>query len=76
MSFLMLEDKLLFERVRCKLSVIARPVRTLVVAIPRLEGKCIDNCPTERENLAILAEIVTCSFQLGDCHTSLRTGSQ
>ena len=33
-------DKLVFERVRCKLSVIARPVRTLVVAIPRLEGKC------------------------------------
>ena len=23
------------------------------VAIPRLEVKCIDNCPTERENLAI-----------------------
>ena len=23
------------------------------VAIPRFEGKCIDNCPTERENLAI-----------------------
>ena len=46
-------DKLVFERVRCKLSVIARPVRTLVVAIPRLEGKRIDNCPTERENLAI-----------------------
>ncbi len=23
------------------------------VAIPRLEGKCIDNCPIERENLAI-----------------------
>ncbi len=34
-------------------SVIARPVRTLVVAIPRLEGKCIDNCPTERGNVAI-----------------------
>ena len=28
-------------------------MRTLVVAIPRLEGKCIDNCPTERENVAI-----------------------
>ena len=35
-------DKLVFERVRCKLSVIARPVRTLVVAIPRLEGKCFE----------------------------------
>ena len=33
--------------------VIARPVRTLVVAIPRLEGKCIDNCPTELGNVAI-----------------------
>ena len=50
-------DKLVFERVRCKLSVIARPVRTLVVAIPRLEGKCIDNCPTDRENLAIFGGI-------------------
>ena len=26
------------------------------VAIPRLEGKCIDNCPTERENLAIFGD--------------------
>ena len=36
-----------------RFSVIARPVRTLVVAIPRAEGKCIDNCPTEWETLAI-----------------------
>ena len=36
-----------------KFPVIARPVRTLVVAIPRLVGKCIDNYPTELENLAI-----------------------
>ena len=36
-----------------KLPVIARPVRTLVVAIPQLVGKCIDNCPTERGNVAI-----------------------
>ena len=47
-------DKLVFVGVRPELPVIARPVRRLVVAIPRLEGKCIDNCPTERENLAIL----------------------
>ena len=46
-------DKLVFVGLRPKFPVIARPVRTLVVAIPRLEGKCIDNCPTERENLAI-----------------------
>ena len=45
--------KLVFVASRPKLSVIARPVRTLVVAIPRLEGKCIDNCPTERGNTAI-----------------------
>ena len=36
-----------------KLPVIARPVRTLVVAIPQLVGKYIDNCPTERGNVAI-----------------------
>ena len=30
-----------------KFSVIARPVRRLVVAIPQLERKCIDNFPTE-----------------------------
>ncbi|MDY4491285.1 MAG: hypothetical protein SPE19_12315, partial [Candidatus Faecousia sp.] len=46
-------DELLFTGFASRFSVIARPVRTLVVAIPRLEGKCIDNCPTERENLAI-----------------------
>ena len=34
-------------------AVIARPVRTLVVAIPRLEGKCIDNCPAKQGNLAL-----------------------
>ena len=46
-------DKLVFVGLCPKLPVIARPVRTLVVAIPRLEGKCIDICPTERQNLAI-----------------------
>ena len=44
---------MLFIGFASRFSVIARPVRTLVVAIPRLEGKCIDNCPTEWENLAI-----------------------
>ena len=44
-------DKLVFERVRCKLSVIARPVRTLVVAIPRLEGKCTEKYHAEWELL-------------------------
>ena len=29
------------------------------VAIPRLEGKCIDNCPTEQGNVAFLVLIVT-----------------
>ena len=29
------------------------------VAIPRLEGKCIDNCPTERKILRFLVVIVT-----------------
>ena len=41
------KGKLLFSGFASKLSVIARPVHRLVVAIPRLEGKCIDNCPTE-----------------------------
>ena len=44
---------MVFVRMRPKLPVIARPVRTLVVAIPRLEGKCIDNCLTERGNTTI-----------------------
>ncbi len=48
-----LPDKLLFSGFASKFSVIARPVRRLVVAIPRLEEKCIDNCPTERGNVAI-----------------------
>ena len=52
-GFTQLFGKLVFVGLRPKFPVIARPVRTLVVAIPRLEGKCIDNCPTERENLAI-----------------------
>ena len=53
------KDKLVFESVRLKNAVIARPVRTLVVAIPRLEEKYIDNCPTEQGNVAFLVLIVT-----------------
>ena len=34
-----LDGKLLFSSFAPKFSVIARPVRTLVVAIPQLEGK-------------------------------------
>ena len=51
--------KLVFVGLRPKFPVIARPVRTLVVAIPRLEGKCIDNCPTGRGNTVFWVEIVT-----------------
>ena len=29
------------------------------VAIPQLEGKCIDNCPTKAENYVFLVVIVT-----------------
>ena len=36
------DDKLLFSGFAPKFSVIARPVRTLVVAIPQLEGKCTE----------------------------------
>ena len=50
-------------------------MRTLVVAIPRLEGKCIDNCPTERENLAIFGgNRYLVPFNRGIATTSVRTG--
>ena len=39
-------DKLLFSGFAPKFSVIARPVRTLVVAIPQLVGKCAENGQT------------------------------
>ena len=35
------------------------------VAIPRLEGKCIDNCPTELETLQFLVVIVTWFLSTG-----------
>ena len=45
------------------------------VAIPRLEGKCIDNCPTERENLAIFGENrYLVPLNGGIATTSVRTG--
>ena len=37
-----MEDKLLFSGLAPKFSIIARPVRTLVVAIPQIEGKCTE----------------------------------
>ena len=40
-----LPDKLLFSGFASKFSVIARPVRRLVVAIPQLEGKCTEKYP-------------------------------
>ena len=46
-------DKLVFERLRLKVPCHCEPVRLSGVAIPRIEGKCIDNCPTERGNVAI-----------------------
>ena len=47
------------------------------VAIPRLEGQCIDNCPTEREHFATLVVIVTWFHGAGGIATEvLRTGSQ
>ena len=62
---------------RSKLPVIARPVRTLVVAIPRIEGKCIDYCPTERENLAIFGgNRYLVPWGRGIATEGLRTGSQ
>ena len=58
-------------------AVIARPVRTLVVAIPRLEGKCIDNRPTERGNLAFFGGNRYLVPLNGGIATPLkRTGSQ
>ena len=54
-----LPGKLVFGGFASKFSVIARPVRRLVVAIPRLERKCIDNCPTGREILRFLVVIAT-----------------
>ncbi len=38
-------DKLLLSGFASKFSVIARPVRRLVVAIPQLEGKCTEKYP-------------------------------
>ena len=44
---------------RFKFPVIARPVRTLVVAIPRLQGKCTEKYPEEWESPRFLVVIVT-----------------
>ena len=50
---------------RSKIPVIARPVRTLVVAIPPLEGKCTENYPEEWELLRFLVVIVTWFLSTG-----------
>ncbi|MDY4490546.1 MAG: hypothetical protein SPE19_08495, partial [Candidatus Faecousia sp.] len=45
------------------------------VAIPQLEGKCIDNCPTERGNVAIFGgNRYLVPFNRGIATTSVRTG--
>ena len=45
--------------------VIARPVRTLVVAIPRIEGKCTEKYPKEWDLLRFLVGIVTWFLSTG-----------
>ena len=47
------------------------------VAIPRLKGKCIDNCPTGRGNLAIFGgNRYLVPFNRGIATPLKRTGSQ
>ena len=46
-------------------SVIARPVRTLVVAIPRIEGKCAEKHPEVWDSLQFLVGIVTWFLSTG-----------
>ena len=47
------------------------------VAIPRLEGKCIDNCPTERGNTTIFGgNRYLVPWGRGIATEVLRTGSQ
>ena len=48
-----------------KKAVIARPVRTLVVAIPRLEGDCTEKYPEEWEFPRFLVVIVTWLLSTG-----------
>ena len=50
---------------RSKFPVIARPVRTLVVAIPRIEGKCAEKYPEEWDSLQFLVGIVTWFLSTG-----------
>ena len=51
-------------------AVIARPVRTLVVAIPRLVRKCTEKHPKEWALPKFLAVIVTWFHGAGDCHAT------
>ena len=55
------EGKLVFE----KNAVIARPVRTLVVAIPRLARKCSENFPEDWDSPRFLVVIVTWFLSTG-----------
>ena len=48
-----------------KFPVIARPVRTLVVAIPLLEGKCIEKYPEEWASPRFLVVIATWFLSTG-----------
>ena len=57
--------KLVFVGLRPKFPVIARPVRRLVVAIPRLEGKCIEKRPEKWGLLRFMAVIVTWFLSTG-----------
>ena len=67
-----LSDKLVF--VRSLLSL--RTSAHTGVAIPRLEGKCSEKLLEEREHCDFRWGSLPGSIQPGDCHTSVRTGSQ
>ena len=69
-----LDGKLLFSSFAPKFSVIARPVRTLVVAIPQLEGKRTET-HQKLELPRILVVIVTWFHSTGGLPRPLkRTG--
>ena len=60
---------------RAPITCHCEPVRLSGVAIPRLEEKCIDNCPTERGNVTISGgNRYLIPFNRGIATTSLRTG--
>ena len=64
-------DKLLFEEYKLSLRASAHTG----VAIPRLEGKCIDNNPAEQENIAFFGgNRYLIPWGRGIATTSVRTG--